>query len=1386
VDTVNKKRQTDEIRRCARDPVYFFKTYVKVSHPLKGPVPFDTYGFQDDCVKAFLEHRFVIVNKSRQLGLSTLAAAYAAWLLLFHRNKEIIIMATKLQVAQNFIKKVKFCVKNLPKWLVLPKIEKDNDRSLVFGKPSNSRIEAIPTAADAGRSEALSLLIVDEAAHVDDFEELWKGLYPTLSCVVGGTKVLLSDGFHDIEELCVGHDVGDYFPLEGQIFGKNGFEPLSHGYVSPDSETLKITTRHGIQLEVTHEHPLWKLDPTTGGSMTKARDLRVGDHLRVQHSMGVFGNDNSLDHPTVKTITPELAYILGGYIAEGWMSGDPAYGVWISNADVEFRRAFLENTIVKPFHPTKNSQKMLCCSKELVTVFQAAGVDPKWKCDTKRVPAKIWRCTKDVQAAFLRGYFDGDGSATGGCACASSTSRGLISDLHQMLLNLGIIPKVIASDYEKAKKQIGVRFIAGNTKPLQSVRPSWGIHIPRSQSRRYLQEIGFAIKRKQDELAAGVERYENDERKQHKVPLTEGILSRLEAIRVGSGKSTAWFRANGSRLPEKGHLELSTKKRKRETVRYTSTETINRFARLLDGHGLISERDLSFLDEISGGQFYWDPIVSIERSTNKTYDFTVPGTHSFLQNSILGSNTGGRALIISTPKGVGNWFHKLWVDAESGTNEFHPISLPWQVHPERDQAWFDEQASNMSQKAVAQELLCVGGTSRIITKDGFKLAVDVCVGDEVLTHTGAFKRVVKKLKRLADPSNENVYSISTPLNRQTGIIITGNHPVFSRLGVRGSYGQPAFRALDDVLEHQRSFETACSHIALFPTLSRDEISNELDVIDLAELIEGSEYVDDQARYPRQWGSNKRFVNVDYDLGRLIGLWMSDGYANPNDRFGVGFGFHIDEYDTLLAFVERYLTNLGVRVRPSKSMYSNACRIETHNQFIVKLIRKFTNGHYANDKMLNWDAVSSTNINFIRGLLVGYFEGDGDHHPNRKLKVVSVHPELLYQVRTLLSLFGHYPRIGHWKHQPAYLEFDCVQGRRLDELLMGPKDQLLERKGSRTRLVDGFFYGTPKATKLSGEPIEVFNFEVEDDHTYVVDSIVVHNCDFLASGDTYFDAADIQWIGQIVRDPIRREGYDKNVWVWQDPIRDAQVKYIISADVGRGDGTDYSAFHVLCTTTGEIAAEFKGKIRPDHFAKLLIEYGKKYNNALICPEANTYGNHVVIELVNNKYPNIYFNNPKGVYLGDYVPPEMISDAGFDTQRDSRKKIIVKLEEVIRNKQIKIYSSRFWNELKTFVSMNDKPQALKNCNDDLIIALAIGVWLFDTDGVHSQFAEQLNQAMISGFGVSVNQFDNMAGSGNEVIPAWTGMVPYMGAPTGPANTSRLRPKRDDPSNIDWLWK
>ena len=185
---LDKKQQVKEIVKCGRDPAYFLKNYARISHPLHGLIPFNTYDFQDDLLQDFNDYRFNVILKARQLGISTITAGYIVWMMLFHRDKAILVMATKFATAGNLVKKVKSIMRNLPDWIKISEISVDNRTS--FELSNGSSIKAASTSGDAGRSEALSLLVLDEAAHIEGLDELWTGLYPTLS--TGGRCIALS------------------------------------------------------------------------------------------------------------------------------------------------------------------------------------------------------------------------------------------------------------------------------------------------------------------------------------------------------------------------------------------------------------------------------------------------------------------------------------------------------------------------------------------------------------------------------------------------------------------------------------------------------------------------------------------------------------------------------------------------------------------------------------------------------------------------------------------------------------------------------------------------------------------------------------------------------------------------------------------------------------------------------------------------------------------------------------------------------------------------------------------------------------------------------------------------------------------------------------------
>ena len=219
------------------------------------------------------------------------------------------------------------------------------------------------------------------------------------------------------------------------------------------------------------------------------------------------------------------------------------------------------------------------------------------------------------------------------------------------------------------------------------------------------------------------------------------------------------------------------------------------------------------------------------------------------------------------------------------------------------------------------------------------------------------------------------------------------------------------------------------------------------------------------------------------------------------------------------------------------------------------------------------------------------------------------------------------------------------------------------------------------------------------------------CNFNMSGETVFHPEDMELLAQTLEEPKYKTGFDRNLWIWEEFKQ--ENTYMMTADVARGDGADYSTFHIFNITTNEIAAEYKGKATPDLFAMLLDQTGREYGDCLLVVENNSVGWTVLSKLEEMQYPNLYYSRKS---THEHVEPHLAEGIGvtpgFSTTMKTRPLVIAKLEEFVRNKLIKIKSKRLYNEMKTFVWQNGKPQAMKKHNDDLIMACAIGCWVKDT--------------------------------------------------------------------------
>jgi hypothetical protein len=176
-----------EYIKCAQDPAHFMKKYCHIQHPQRGRVIFNLYPFQEKVLHLLQDNPYSIILKSRQLGISTLSAGYSLWMMLFQKDKNILCIATKQETARNMVTKVKFMYDNLPSWL---KIEADENNKLSLRLSNGSQIKATSASSDAGRSEAVSLLLIDEAAFIDQIGEIWASAQQTLA--TGGGAIVLS------------------------------------------------------------------------------------------------------------------------------------------------------------------------------------------------------------------------------------------------------------------------------------------------------------------------------------------------------------------------------------------------------------------------------------------------------------------------------------------------------------------------------------------------------------------------------------------------------------------------------------------------------------------------------------------------------------------------------------------------------------------------------------------------------------------------------------------------------------------------------------------------------------------------------------------------------------------------------------------------------------------------------------------------------------------------------------------------------------------------------------------------------------------------------------------------------------------------------------------
>ena len=433
-------------------------------------------------------------------------------------------------------------------------------------------------------------------------------------CVVGDTFVWTNKGLMEIQDIPRYFYVGenglvcgaqvDSFSPENLV---SKTSPASHWHDLGESETYRIETQLGHEIEGTPEHPLVVMGEDGNLKFKKTEDIQIGDWLPLKTGSQMFGNYQRLDK--------EQAYILGLLTGDGGMTIKDR--ICFTTADKQLLTTF-RKYIGKKYNDyqlqkTKSRKyDYVVTSASIKSNLLQSGLSENYS-RNKKVPEQIMMSPKTQVVAFLQGLFDTDGSVykTGKVEYATSSKK-LAKQVSALLLNLGVMHKFV---------------VKGNNQYADSYR----ILISGTALLDFNQQVGFRLSRKQDKLnnymSKVVLRTNVD-----LVPTQGARIKRLWRYLVENDKKPSLC------VNESFHKQIC---RYAQGGRKPSVESLRLFLQgcVQSDREIGKNDDFKYLQLLVDSGLFFDQVVKKEGYKSRVYDFTIPNTHSFVSNGFVSHNT---------------------------------------------------------------------------------------------------------------------------------------------------------------------------------------------------------------------------------------------------------------------------------------------------------------------------------------------------------------------------------------------------------------------------------------------------------------------------------------------------------------------------------------------------------------------------------------------------------------------------------------------------------------------------------------------------------------------------------------------------------------------------
>jgi len=234
------------------------------------------------------------------------------------------------------------------------------------------------------------------------------------------------------------------------------------------------------------------------------------------------------------------------------------------------------------------------------------------------MPRVIREGPKEIVRVYLRALFDNDGYVGERCIEFSISSKKLVSQVHLMLLNFGIVSSL---NVKKVKNYVHNEY--------------YRLSIFGEEARKFVKEVGFIRKEKYNKVKKFLKLSPNPNI--DLIPHISSLIRRMGQKylnRFAQLTNRGWRYQSGILVPKYAFSSLRSYNAGFRTPGYQSLEKI------LDFYQPISEEpEYQELKKIRGRNFYWDKIEKIDRTSGVGYDFYVPGSDSFIGNGLVNHNT---------------------------------------------------------------------------------------------------------------------------------------------------------------------------------------------------------------------------------------------------------------------------------------------------------------------------------------------------------------------------------------------------------------------------------------------------------------------------------------------------------------------------------------------------------------------------------------------------------------------------------------------------------------------------------------------------------------------------------------------------------------------------